>query len=70
MFLKDNYSNHQETVDLAAKLSAFGIVNLRVCERWMGGQSLDASLLVPFVGSVELASAAIKRLEKARSRRF
>ena len=51
-FLLSNYDANRELVDLAAKLSAFQVVEVRVCKVWMGGESIDESELPPFVGTV------------------
>ncbi len=62
---RQNYSANKRVVDLAARLSAFGVVDIKVCETWAGNNSLDTSRLQPFVGTVPLAPAEAQRL-KAR----
>ena len=62
VFFRRNYLQHQELVDLAARLSAFGVIQVRVCERWMGGNDLDPQKLQPFVGTVPWAAREISRL--------
>jgi len=62
VFLRGNYSENREIVDLAARLSAFGVVDIKVCEMWMGGESLDGKQLPPFVGAVPFGPAEEKRL--------
>lgn len=52
-FLQQNqYQQNKALVDLAARLSAFRVVEIRVCETWMSGQSIDAKTLPPFIGTV------------------
>lgn len=60
--LRDNYQANKELVDLAARLSAFEVVAIRVCERWMGWQRLEMRELMPFVETVPNGPAEINRL--------
>ncbi len=62
LLLKQNYLQHRETVDLAARLSALGVVDIKACQRWMGGNGIDAQDLQPFVGTVPFAIAEARRL--------
>ena len=59
---QSNYAQHKRVVDLAAKLSAFDIVDIRVCEMWAKGKGLDNNNLQPFVDTVRNAPAEEKRL--------
>ncbi len=61
-FLRQSYASNKALVDLAAKLSALEVVDIRVCETWMGGQRIDASELQPFVDTVPYGPAEVKRL--------
>jgi len=58
----DHYNDNKALVDLAARLSAFNVVDIKVCETWMGSHSLDASQLQPFIGTVPYGPAEEKRL--------
>ncbi len=49
---QSQYQQNKGLVDLAAQLSAFKVVDIRVCETWMQGQNIDAKTLPPFVGTV------------------
>lgn len=60
--LLQNYQQHKQTVDLAARLSAFGIVDVKVCETWMRGVKVNPEELPPFIGTVPYAPAEEKRL--------
>ena len=62
VFLRERYDKNKSLVDLAAKLSALGVVDIRVCERWLKGQRLDKSQLLPFVDTVPYGPAEIERL--------
>ena len=59
-----HYAENQALVNLAARLSAFNVVDIKVCEAWLGGKALDASELPPFVGTVPYGPAEEKRLLK------
>lgn len=60
--LRQNYSENRELVDLAARLSALGVVQIRACEQWMGGHSIDPNDLHSFVGTVSWGAAEVTRL--------
>lgn len=59
---RQNYGEHKDVVDLAAKLSAFGVVDIKVCESWSDHHSLDRNRLQPFVETVPFAPAEKRRL--------
>lgn len=62
VFQKNNYRKYKHIVDRAARLTAFNLVDIRVCEtrlRHVGSQSDD---LVPFVGTVPFGPSEIERL--------
>ncbi len=64
ILLLQNYQRYKATVDLAARLSAFGVVDLKVCKTWMGGAGVNPEELPPFVGTVPYGPAEIERLMK------
>lgn len=59
---QSKYQQNKALVDLAARLSAFQVVDIKVCETWMKGQKIDAKTLPPFIGTVPYAPDAKKRL--------
>lgn len=61
-FLRRDYSEHKPLINLAARLTALGAVDIQVCEMWMGSQSLDAKQLQPFVSIVPNGPREIRRL--------
>lgn len=61
-FLRQDYSQHKPLINLAARLTALGAVDIQVCELWMGSQRLDASQLQPFVGVVPSGAKEVTRL--------
>lgn len=60
--LRQNYLQNKATVDLAARLSALGVVEIMACKTWMGGNSVAVEDLQPFVGTVEYGPGEITRL--------
>lgn len=60
--LNANYSKNKILVDLAARLSAFRVVEIKVCKTWMGGEGLDEEQLPPFIATVPFGPAETQRL--------
>jgi intracellular sulfur oxidation DsrE/DsrF family protein len=63
-FLRQDYEQNKPVVNLAARLSALGAVDIQVCQIWMGSEGLDAAQLQPFVGLVPNGPSEIQRLVK------
>lgn len=61
-FLKDNYGAHRELVDLAARLDAFNVIDIQVCEAWMRDNGVSRRELPPFVTTVPYGPAAEQEL--------
>lgn len=70
VFFRQNYSQNKSLVDLAAMLSAFNIVDIKVCKTWMGHHQLQADQLLPFVGTVDNGPAAEQELLLQRNYRY
>ena len=62
IFFKDNYQDYKDIVDLAARLSAFGVVDVRVCETQTGIMGRDRSSVHHFIGTVTFGPTEVKRL--------
>ncbi len=62
IFLKENYLEHKHIVDLAAKLSAFDVLNVQVCETRMGVLGASKDSLPAFVDTVPFGPAEVTRL--------
>lgn len=62
IFFKDKYEEYKEIVDLAARLSAFGVVNVRVCETQSGIMGRNRSSIHSFIGTVPFGPSEVKRL--------
>lgn len=67
ILLRQNYLSNKATVDLAARLSALGVVDIKACETWMGGASVAVEDLQPFVQTVPFGPSEINRLVKEQS---
>lgn len=64
IFLKENYQQHKTIVDLAARLSAFRVVDIRICEMRLGSMGLDKDAVHPFVSTVPYGPGEVERLIK------
>ncbi len=62
LFMRDRYQKNKHLVDLAARLSAFDVIDIRVCETRMGVLGQLVSALVPFVSTVPFGPAEVDRL--------
>lgn len=62
ILLRQNYLANKPTVDLAASLSALGVVQIKACETWMGGDGIAVEELQPFVKTVPYGPAEARRL--------
>jgi|GEM_PF-251366 len=62
IFFKDNYQEHKAIADLAARLSALEVIDLKVCRTRMGVLGREPSELLPFVETVPFGPAEIERL--------
>jgi len=63
-FLRQNYADKREVVDLAASLTALQVVDIKVCETWLGQNGLQREALQPFVETVTYASGEVRRLKE------
>lgn len=64
-FIRSNYRSNKALVDLAARLDAFNVIDVKVCKRWMGANGIMESQLPPFVEPVPFGAGERARLEKA-----
>lgn len=62
MFFKQNYGMYKTTVDLAARLSSLGVIDIRVCQVSSKAIGLDRDDLLPFVSPVDFGPAELTRL--------
>ena len=61
-FTLDSYDDNKELVDLAKRLDAFDIIDLKVCETTMENMEIDRNQLPPFIESVPYAPDELNRL--------
>jgi len=62
IFFRDNYERYKPIVDLAARLSALNVVDIKICRTRLRFLESNTSKLFPFVGSVPFGPAEIERL--------
>ena len=64
LFTQSNYEQNQQLIDLAAKLDAFNVVDMKVCETAMNSLGVNPNEIPPFIESVPYAPAEIERLQQ------
>jgi len=64
IFRQENYSKHKPLVDLAAKLDAFKIIDMKICETTMSNMDVQRSEVPAFIESVPYAPDEIRRLNE------
>jgi intracellular sulfur oxidation DsrE/DsrF family protein len=62
MFFKQNYSMYKATVDLAARLSSLGVIDIKFCQESAAASGLNRDDLLPFVSPVDVGQAELTRL--------
>jgi len=62
IFFRENYQRYKKIVDLAARLSAFEVVDIKICRTRLRFLEQNKSALVPFVGTVAFGPDEIARL--------
>lgn len=63
-FVRSNYRTHKKLVDLAARLDAFNVIEVKVCQQWMAENGIKPNELPPFVEPVPVGAGERARLEK------
>ena len=69
-FTRENYRMYKDAVDRAARLEAFGLLDVRICEQWMQSRGVMQSDLPSFVDTVPDGMAEERRLEREGYVRF
>lgn len=64
--LRQNYLTNKDMVDLAASLSALGVVDIKACRTWMRGNRVDEAELQPFVETVPYGLGEVRKLVQER----
>jgi intracellular sulfur oxidation DsrE/DsrF family protein len=62
VLLRKNYLQNKAVVDKAAALSALGVVEIKACRTWMGGDGIDPAELQFFVETVPYGPSEARRL--------
>ncbi len=62
LFLRENYNSHKLLIDLAARLSAFEVVEIKVCETRLDLLGRGKNDIYPFVGTVPFGPSEQQRL--------
>ncbi len=63
-FLKSHYAQNQSLVDQSARLSAFGLIDVKICETWLRRNNHGLDELFPFIGTVPYGAGELERLEQ------
>ncbi len=63
-FQRKNYKMYQSMVDRAARLDAFKVIDIRVCETWMGDNMVTRNQMPAFVDTVPYWVDEQKKLQK------
>lgn len=69
-FVRENYKQFSQLVDKAAKLDAFKVVDIKICETWMGFNGVKRDQLPPFVDTVPYGPGEEQKLLKAGYQKF
>ena len=62
-FLRNNYNQNKMLIDQTAKLAAYGVIDVQICETWMQKNDYTQADLFPFIQGVPLGAAELKRLQ-------
>jgi intracellular sulfur oxidation DsrE/DsrF family protein len=65
--LRQNYLDNKKTVDMAASLSALGVIDVKACRAWMGINSVNEKDLQPFIETVSYGPAEVQMLVKEKN---
>lgn len=64
LFTRDHYRENKMLVDLAARLDAFNVVDLKVCRQWLNREGIQEADLPSFLQPVDDGPAEIQRLQQ------
>lgn len=62
-FTSQGYAKNRMLVDRAARLSAYRLIDVRMCETWMSENNVEAADIPAFIDTVPYAPEEIERLE-------
>lgn len=61
-FRFDNYQRYRKLIDLAARLDAYKVIDVKICETWMRVNNVQRSELPAFVDTVPFGPAEQRKL--------
>lgn len=70
VFTRDNYAMYRAIVDSAARLDAFGAIDVRICAQWMSVNGVSRADIPRFVDPVPYGPAEVNRLLSQGYNRF
>ena len=59
-----NYEKYKDIVDQAARLDAFDVVDVKICQTMMGKQGIDRNDIPSFIEQVPLGPGEVERLAR------
>jgi uncharacterized protein len=65
LFAHEHYEKNRDLVDLAARLEAFRVVDLKVCSSWLNDHGIKQDDLPPFLDSVPYGPDEVQRLQES-----
>lgn len=65
MFVRDNYEQNKQLVDLAARLDALNVIDMKVCQHDLQHQGYGVEDMPAFIERIPYAREEMKRLEGA-----
>lgn len=64
-FIRSNYRMNKELIDRAARLDAFKVIDLKVCQRWMGKNGIMVTDLPAFLDQVPFGADEKESLQRS-----
>ena len=61
-FAISNYEKYKDIVDQAARLDAFDVVDVKICQSMMGAQGIERNDIPSFIEQVPLGPGEVERL--------
>jgi len=61
LFTSQNYAENKQLIDLAARLDAYDVIDMKVCEKTMSLRGVDREDIPSFIESVPYAPTEIKQ---------
>lgn len=65
--IRDRYLQNKDLVDMAARLSALEVIDVKACSSWLSHNKISPASLQPFVETVTYGPAEVERLVTDRN---